>query len=221
MAAFSLPLTQCTNANFYLKDKWIADDFFRSWSWETEDDPTHGRVNFVSQAEAISKNLSYGTIFLRVPRVSLAICVYLTATSSVENNTFVMRADNSSIVNPSARGRDSVRISSQNAYGDSIVVLDLAHMPAGCATWPGFRTKSQQVQSSASGVIDIIEGTLPSPVSFLPLLTSLIRVLSSCRYQSVRGKSSHFTYYLRVSNAPRFTTPAVWVGSLSAYKQVP
>jgi hypothetical protein len=42
-------------------------------------------------------------------------------------------------------------------------------MPAGCATWPGFRTKSQRVQSSASGVIDIIEGTLP--VSFLSLLT--------------------------------------------------
>lgn len=220
LAAFSLPLTQCTNANFYLKDKWIADDFFRSWNWETEDDPTHGRVNFVSQAEAISKNLSYGTIFLRVSRVSLATCVHLTATSSVENNTFVMRADNSSIVDPSARGRDSVRISSQNAYVNSIVVLDLAHMPAGCATWPGFRTKSQQVQSSASGVVDIIEGTLP--VSFLPLLISLIRVLFPCRYQSVRGKSSHFTYYLRVSNALRFTTPAVWVGSLSAaYKQVP
>jgi hypothetical protein len=66
LAAFSLPLTQCANANFYLKDKWIAGDFFRGWNWETEDDPTHGRVNFVSQAEAIAKNLSYGTIFLRV-----------------------------------------------------------------------------------------------------------------------------------------------------------
>jgi len=30
-------------------------------------------------------------------------------------------------------------------------------------------------------------------------------------YHFVRGKSSHFAYYLRVSNAPRFTTPAVWV----------
>ena len=78
-----------------------------------------------------------------------------------------MRADNRSIVDPSARGRDSVRISSQNAYGDSIIVLDLAHMPEGCSIWPGFRTKSQGVQSSASGVIDIIEGTLP--VSFLSL----------------------------------------------------
>jgi hypothetical protein len=106
---------------------------------------------------------------VRFSCASLAICVHLTGTSSVENNTFVMRADNSSIVDPSARGRDSIRISSQNAYGDSIVVLDLAHMPAGCATWPGFRTKSQRVQSSASGVIDIIEGTLPA--CFLSLLT--------------------------------------------------
>ncbi|KAF8499609.1 hypothetical protein F5888DRAFT_1802105 [Russula emetica] len=127
LATFSRPFTQCANANFYLKDKWTTEDFFPGWDWETKDGPTHGRVNFVNQAEAITKNLSY-----------------------VENNTFVMRADN--------RPRPSL-IPTLNAYGDSIVVLglDIAHMPAECATWPGFRTKSQRVQSSASGVIDIIE----------------------------------------------------------------
>ncbi|KAI0279493.1 hypothetical protein BGY98DRAFT_1176009 [Russula aff. rugulosa BPL654] len=119
LAALLLSLSQCASSSFYLKDNWIGNDFFRDWNWETENDPTHGRVNYVSQTEAIAKNLSY-----------------------VENNAFVMRADNWSIVEPSARGRDSVRISTQNAYGESIFVLDLAHMPAGCATWPAFRTKS-------------------------------------------------------------------------------
>jgi hypothetical protein len=61
LAALSLSLSQCVSANFYLKDKWVGNDFFNGWTWETEDDPTHGRVNYVSQADAISKNLSYGT----------------------------------------------------------------------------------------------------------------------------------------------------------------
>lgn len=135
LAVLSLSLSQCASASFYLKDKWVGDDFFRDWNWETENDPTQGRVNYVSQAEAIAKNLSY-----------------------VENNAFVMRADDWSIVEPSARGRDSVRISTQNAYGESIFVLDLAHMPAGCATWPAFWTTSQKGPWPNGGEVDIIEG---------------------------------------------------------------
>jgi Glycosyl hydrolases family 16 len=72
-----------------------------------------------------------------------------------------MRADDWSIVGPSARGRDSVRISSQTAYGDSVIVLDLAHMPAGCGTWPAFWTLSQKGPWPNGGEIDIIEGMLP------------------------------------------------------------
>jgi hypothetical protein len=57
-----LSLIQCASANFYLKDKWVGGDFF-SWDWETEDDPTHGRVNYVSRQEAVDKRLAYGTVF--------------------------------------------------------------------------------------------------------------------------------------------------------------
>jgi hypothetical protein len=70
-----------------------------------------------------------------------------------------MRADDWSIVNASARGRDSVRISSQTAYDEAIIVLDVTHMPAGCATWPAFWTNSQAGLWPAGGEIDIIEGT--------------------------------------------------------------
>jgi hypothetical protein len=75
-----------------------------------------------------------------------------------------MRADDWSLVDASARGRDSVRIVSQAAYTEAIFVLDLAHMPAGCATWPAFWTDSQAGPWPAGGEIDIIEGTHP-PVS--------------------------------------------------------
>jgi hypothetical protein len=79
-----------------------------------------------------------------------------------------MRADDWSTVDPSARGRDSIRISSQNAYDEAVFVLDLAHMPTGCATWPAFWTLSQAGPWPAGGEIDIIEG-MRSPI---PLVSS-------------------------------------------------
>jgi beta-glucanase (GH16 family) len=70
-----------------------------------------------------------------------------------------MRADNWTIVPPSARGRDSIRISSQNAYNEAIFVLDVQHMPAGCSTWPSFWTLSQAGPWPQGGEIDIMEGS--------------------------------------------------------------
>jgi hypothetical protein len=79
----------------------------------------------------------------------------------VEETKFFMRADDRYIVNSTARGRDSVRISSNTAYDDALFVLDIAHMPAGCATWPAFWTLSQAGPWPQGGEIDIIEGKLP------------------------------------------------------------
>lgn len=41
--------------------------------WETMDIPTHGRVNFVSQAEATPNNVLYGTLS-RASRRFLLLC---------------------------------------------------------------------------------------------------------------------------------------------------
>jgi hypothetical protein len=63
-AALSHTLIQRVGANiFYLSGQWSGNDFFQHWNWETKNDPTHGRVNYVSQDEAKSKNLAYGTFF--------------------------------------------------------------------------------------------------------------------------------------------------------------
>jgi hypothetical protein len=68
LTALSLSLTQLTRANiFYLKDQWRGDEFYQGWTWETENDPTHGRVNYVSLDEAKSKNLTNGTFFSGSP----------------------------------------------------------------------------------------------------------------------------------------------------------
>ncbi|KAH9165476.1 concanavalin A-like lectin/glucanase domain-containing protein [Lactarius sanguifluus] len=136
LAALSLSLTPCARASFYLQDEWTGEGFYQGWTWETENDPTHGRVNYVSQAEALGKNLTYVD----------------------DSGAFVMRADDWSIVDPAARGRDSIRILSQNAYDEAIFVLDLKHMPAGCSTWPAFWTLSKAGPWPNGGEIDIIEG---------------------------------------------------------------
>ena len=68
-----------------------------------------------------------------------------------------MRADSTNVVN--GTGRDSIRILSSRAYTDSVAILDLQHMPQGCATWPAFWSLSQAGPWPDGGEIDIIEGT--------------------------------------------------------------
>jgi hypothetical protein len=38
--------------------------------------------------------------------------------------------------NKCPEGRPSVRIESKKKYNNGLIVLDLAHMPSGCGTWP-------------------------------------------------------------------------------------
>jgi hypothetical protein len=71
---------------------------------------------------------------------------------------FFMRPDDIKVVSRGARGRDSVRITSHKAYDESLIVLDLDHMPEGCATWPAFWTLSQAGPWPYGGEVDIIEG---------------------------------------------------------------
>lgn len=46
---------------YFIKQSYCGEEFFHSWNWETFDDPTHGRVNYVGKDAAIASNLSYGT----------------------------------------------------------------------------------------------------------------------------------------------------------------
>ncbi|KAI0374157.1 hypothetical protein BV20DRAFT_988506 [Pilatotrama ljubarskyi] len=135
-ALFLVPLLmRPISAHFVLADEYIGRDFLQSWAWETGNDPTHGRVNYLSQADSMKENLTYAT-----------------------DNKFIMRADSQNVVSLNARGRDSVRISSLKAYDEAVVILDLQHMPEGCGTWPAFWSLSQQGPWPNGGEIDIIEG---------------------------------------------------------------
>ncbi|KAI0769731.1 concanavalin A-like lectin/glucanase domain-containing protein [Trametes elegans] len=122
-------------AGYTLADEYIGQGFLNGFVWETEDDLTHGRVNYISQAEALQKNLTF-----------------------VSDTKFVMAADSANVVPPDARGRDSIRIHSAKAYDEAVVVLDLQHMPEGCGTWPAFWTLSETGPWPNGGEIDIVEG---------------------------------------------------------------
>lgn len=136
-------------AQFVLADQFVGYNFFEGWTWETINDPTNGRVNYTDQAFARAQNLSYAT-----------------------PTTFVMRADDTNVVPASARGRNSVRILSNKAYGDSVAILDLSHMPQGCATWPAFWSLSATGPWPAGGEIDIIEGVNENVQNLVSLHTS-------------------------------------------------
>lgn len=61
LLALSLARTASSASTCYKRKLSIAGfDFFDQFNWETEDDPTHGRVNYLSQEEAKEKNLTYG-----------------------------------------------------------------------------------------------------------------------------------------------------------------
>ncbi|KZW00245.1 hypothetical protein EXIGLDRAFT_830896 [Exidia glandulosa HHB12029] len=120
---------------YLLDDDHRGPGFAQNFVWETFNDPTHGRVNYVDQDQAFAKNLSYFT-----------------------PHKFIMRVDDENVVSDDARGRDSVRITSRKSYNDSLFILDIVHMPTGCGTWPAWWTVSKKGPWPAGGEVDIIEG---------------------------------------------------------------
>ena len=59
LLSFTAFLTPATRAHFILKDTYIGESFLHRWYWETFDDPTHGRVNYVDRETALNTNLTY------------------------------------------------------------------------------------------------------------------------------------------------------------------
>ncbi|KIM83377.1 glycoside hydrolase family 16 protein [Piloderma croceum F 1598] len=157
----TLVVIPATCARFRIADTFKGRDFFDGFNWETLDDPTDGRVNFVDKSTAMKSNLSFASA-----------------------DKFIMRADHAKVVSPDDRGRDSVRITSQKAWDDSTIVLDLSHMPEGCATWPAFWTLSQQGPWPHGGEVDVIEGVNLQNSNLASLHTTPDCIMDTQRPQS-------------------------------------
>lgn len=117
-----------------LVDKFAGKNFFDDWDFFTSPDPTHGNVQYVSQAEATSSGLA----------------------SVGDDNVTLIAVDDTTTL-PVGGNRKSVRISTKKTYTGGLFVMDVNAMPTGCATWPAFWTVTNQ-QWPLGGEIDIVEG---------------------------------------------------------------
>nr|VWO94478.1 Mixed-linked glucanase [Ganoderma boninense] len=96
-----------------LADSHVGRDFLDAFVHQAIKDPTAGRVNYVSQATALSKNLTF-----------------------TNSNTLIIRADHTRTLSATGPGRDSVRMMSKKQYKQHVTIWNVRHMPQGCGTWP-------------------------------------------------------------------------------------
>ncbi|RDX40067.1 laminarinase [Lentinus brumalis] len=120
-------------ASYTQSDSHTGDGFLKSFAHEAISDPTHGRVNYVDQATALAKNLTFSS-----------------------GDHFVIRADHTTKLSASGPGRNSVRLQSNKKYTTHVTVWNIRHMPVGCGTWPAVWEVGSNWPNG--GEIDILEG---------------------------------------------------------------
>ncbi|KAI1615687.1 concanavalin A-like lectin/glucanase domain-containing protein [Exophiala viscosa] len=139
-------LTTTSSASYVVQDDYSSSSFADMFDFYTDDDPTNGYVNYVSYSTAESEGLY-----------------------KIQDGAVYMGVDSTNTA--SGRGRDSIRIASKNTYEHGLVVLDLAHMPAGaCGTWPAFWMLGEDWPNN--GEIDIIEGVNDQSANNMAMHTS-------------------------------------------------
>ncbi|OAL28501.1 hypothetical protein AYO20_09449 [Fonsecaea nubica] len=125
-------LASAASAAYVLEDDYTSSSFANMFDFFTGNDPTNGYVNYISYDQAQSSGLY-----------------------KIDNGRVYMGVDSTNVA--SGRGRDSIRISTKKSYNHGLVILDLAHMPAGaCGTWPAFWMLGPDWPNN--GEVDIIEG---------------------------------------------------------------
>ncbi|KAF8708398.1 glycoside hydrolase family 16 protein, partial [Rhizoctonia solani] len=123
-------------ATYSVTDTFIGSSFLSGFTHEAIADPTHGRVNYVDQSTAVSRNLTFAS-----------------------GNTFIMRADSTTTLNPSGPGRNSVRIQSRKQWSTHVEIMDVRHMPQGCGSWPAYWT---------TNTVPTLRPSTPPPVALNP-----------------------------------------------------
>jgi len=120
-------------ATYQQTDSHTGDGFLKSFSHQAIADPTHGRVNYVDQTTALAQNLTYAN-----------------------GDTFIIRADHTTVLSASGPGRNSVRLQSNKQYYNHVAVFNIRHMPQGCGTWPAVWEVGADWPNQ--GEVDILEG---------------------------------------------------------------
>ncbi|KAG6807370.1 hypothetical protein H0H92_007814 [Tricholoma furcatifolium] len=150
-------LTVCSSAlgaTYSLTDNIVGADFNSLFNYEAIADPTNGRVNYVDAATAAADNLTYAS-----------------------GDTFILRADYTTVLTADGPGRNSVRIRSNAAYTTHVAV-----------TWPAV-WETDEADWPDGGEIDIVEGVNDQPPNASTLHTS-----PNCTMPSDRTELGTATY---------------------------
>ena len=86
-------------AAYVKSESFVGQSFYDGFDFQAIADPTHGRVNYVDAQTAKDKNLTYASA-----------------------DSFVLRMDSTTVLDPAGAGRDSVRIRSKNTYPTHVLV---------------------------------------------------------------------------------------------------
>ncbi|MCJ1283511.1 hypothetical protein MMC26_002841 [Xylographa opegraphella] len=119
---------------YTLVNNFNSANWMSSFQVQSIPDPTGGFVTYLTQAEAEADGLY-----------------------KIQGNQVYFGVDNTHVISPTGPGRNSVRLQSNAAYNNALIIGDFAHMPGSdCGIWPAFWVVGPNWPSG--GEIDIIEG---------------------------------------------------------------
>ncbi|KAI3400320.1 hypothetical protein diail_3701 [Diaporthe ilicicola] len=118
-------------AAYTLTDNYDQSNFFDSFNFFSEADPTEGFVQYQNKVNAASQRLA-----------------------GFHQDMIYVGSDHTA-ANP-VNGRASTRVTSKKTYTQMLLVADVVHMPVGCSVWPALW--SYNAEWPNKGEIDIIEG---------------------------------------------------------------
>ena len=101
--------------SYRLEDSYSGPNFFDSFNFFSQPDPTNGFVHYVLEDAATqpAHNLTYAS-----------------------ESSAILRVDTTSDEYDTSTGRWSVRVSSKKQYDSGLFIFDVLHSPVGCGTWP-------------------------------------------------------------------------------------
>ncbi|EMC95079.1 glycoside hydrolase family 16 protein, partial [Baudoinia panamericana UAMH 10762] len=134
-------------AKYQLVDDYEPGNFFQKFNFYSSDDPTQGFVQYVNANVAEQNGLI-----------------------TTPDGTAVISVDSTNVYPNGGPGRPAVRLISDNTYTHGLFIIDLAHMPWGCGTWPAYWLLGPNWPNN--GEIDIIEGIHTSISNDITLHTS-------------------------------------------------
>lgn len=169
-AIFLLGLVQARAKVYKHMQSYVAADFFSHWTFWSEEDPTHGAVNYIGHTEAAATGFARAT----ADQVYLGVDMQAVLADDV--------------------GRRSVRVQSKAAYSGGLFFATIDHIPTGCGLWPSFWMFGADAEHPWPkwGEYDVIEGVHTATRVMTSLHTG-----PNCSQSTVGPGSGHTVEWLQ------------------------